>query len=123
MKHLYEYAVIRVVPRVEREEFFNVGIILYCKALRFLQVKWEVDPNKFKGFCKGMDWQDLQDYLKTFERITEGEGPIGQFPLAERFRWLTATRSTVVQTSKIHPGLTCDPAAKIQHLMQELVLP
>lgn len=123
MKHLYEYAVIRVVPRVEREEFFNVGIILYCKALRFLHVKWKVDPNKFKGFCKGMDWQDLQDYLKTFERIAEGEGPIGQFPLAERFRWLTATRSTVVQTSKIHPGLTCDPAAKIQHLMQELVLP
>ncbi len=123
MKHLYEYAVIRVVPRVEREEFFNVGIILYCKALRFLQVKWEVDPHKFQGFCKGMDWQDLQDYLKTFERIAEGEGPIGQLPLAERFRWLTAARSTVVQTSKIHPGLTSDPDCKIRQLMQELVLP
>ncbi len=124
-KHLYEYAVIRVVPRVEREEFFNVGVILYCKDLKFLGVKYEIDEVKFRGFCPQMDLEELLSSLETFNKISIGEngsGPIGQLPIAERFRWLTATRSTVIQSSKIHPGLTNDPASKLEQLFGELVV-
>ncbi len=123
-RHLYEYAVIRVVPRVEREEFFNVGVVLYCKSLAFLKVKYEINELKFQGFCTEMQLSDLKEYLHTFRKIAEGgkeAGPIGRLPAAERFRWLTATRSTVIQTSKIHPGLTVDPEAKLGQLFRELV--
>lgn len=123
-RHLYEYAVIRVVPRVEREEFFNVGVVLYCKSRSFLKVKYEINELKFQGFCTEMQLSDLRDYLDTFRKIAQGgkeAGPIGQLPAAERFRWLTATRSTVIQTSKIHPGLTVDPEAKLEQLFSELV--
>lgn len=123
-KHLYEYAVIRVVPRVEREEFFNVGVVLYCKSQSFLQVKYEINAQKFQGFCTEMQFSDLEAYLHTFGKIARGgteAGPIGQLPAAERFRWLTAIRSTVIQTSKIHPGLTVDPQAKLEQLFRELV--
>ena len=120
-KYLYEYTVIRVVPRVEREEFFNVGIILFCKALGFLKVMYEVNEKKLSSFCTQMELSDLEDYLATFENIANGSGPIGQYPLAERFRWLTATRSTVIQTSKTHPGLTTDPSKKLVQLFEELV--
>ncbi|WP_367915302.1 DUF3037 domain-containing protein [Leadbetterella sp. DM7] len=124
-RHLYEYAVIRVVPRVEREEFFNVGVVLYCKSQGFLAVKYEVNELKFQGFCTGMQLSDLREYLHTFGKIAHGgkdAGPIGRLPAAERFRWLTATRSTVIQTSKIHPGLTADPAKKLEQLFSELVI-
>lgn len=124
-KHLYEYAVIRVVPRVEREEFFNVGVVLYCRALGFLKVKYEINALKFRGFCTEMQLSDLQDYLQAFEKIALGGkegGPIGQLPTAERFRWLTAIRSTVIQASRIHPGLTSDPEAKLEQLFRELVM-
>jgi hypothetical protein len=123
-KHLYEYAVIRAVPRVEREEFFNVGVILFCKSLGFLKVKYEINPLKFQGFCTEMQLSDLKDYLDTFNKIAIGgkdAGPIGKYPIAERFRWLTATRSTVIQSSKIHPGLTANPEEKLNHLFKELV--
>ncbi|MBX2952366.1 MAG: DUF3037 domain-containing protein [Leadbetterella sp.] len=124
-KHLYEYAVIRVVPRVEREEFFNVGVVLYCRSQSFLQVKYEINALKFQGFCTEMQLADLEEYLHTFRKIALGgkdAGPIGQLPAAERFRWLTATRSTVIQSSKIHPGLTADPEAKLEQLFRELVV-
>lgn len=124
-KHLYEYAVIRVVPRVEREEFFNVGVVLYCKTLGFLGVKYEINALKFQGFCSEMELSDLQDYLQAFEKIALGGrqgGPIGQLPAAERFRWLTAIRSTIIQASRIHPGLTTDPQAKLEQLFRELVI-
>jgi len=124
-RHLYEYAVIRVVPRVEREEFFNVGVVLYCKSKGFLKVKYAIHELKFQGFCTGMELSELEEYLRTFGKIAEGGkegGPIGQLPAAERFRWLTATRSTVIQTSGIHPGLTADPEKKLEQLYRELVI-
>ena len=124
-RHLYEYAVIRVMPRVEREEFFNVGVILYCKSKSFLKVRYEINEVKFQGFCSQMELEDLRGYLETFEKIALGGndgGPIGKYATAERFRWLTATRSTVIQSSKIHPGLTLDPEAKLEQLFRELVL-
>lgn len=122
--HLYEYAVIRVVPRVEREEFFNVGVVLFCKSLNFLRVKFGINEMKFSGFCNKIELEELLKYLESFEKIANGlpdSGFIGTLPTAERFRWLTATRSTVIQTSKIHPGYTENPALKLENLFEELV--
>lgn len=124
-KYLYEYAVIRVVPRVEREEFLNVGIILYCSKQGFLEAKIKVTEDRFNAFSCIMETTELHEYLKTWERICKGGkegGPIGLLPIASRFRWLTATRSTIVQTSKVHPGL-CDNASEtLDCLFKALVL-
>ena len=124
-KQLFEYAVIRVVPRVEREEFLNVGVILFCKKLQFLGTKFQINEKRIKNFCAEIDIQILEEHLNTFERICRGDkdsGPIGQLPLAERFRWLTATRSTIIQTSKTHPGFCKDPSETLAKLFEQLVL-
>jgi hypothetical protein len=123
--HLFEYAVIRVVPRVEREEFLNVGVILYSRKQNFLQALFKLDELKLKTFSDKLDVDEVKEHLLSFERICNGSadsGPIGQLDTASRFRWLTATRSTVVQTSKVHPGFCNDPAAAIQKLFTQLVL-
>ncbi|WP_242928221.1 DUF3037 domain-containing protein [Pontibacter vulgaris] len=124
-KHLFEYAVIRVVPRVEREEFMNVGVILYCRSLGFLQTVYELNENRLNAFAGDLDIQELKARLQAFEKICAGRkegGTIGQLSISERFRWLTAARSTIVQTSPVHPGL-CDDAQKmLTHLHTELVL-
>jgi hypothetical protein len=124
-KQLFEYAVIRVVPRVEREEFLNVGVILFSKKLQFLETKFRINENRIKNFCPEIDIEILQEHLNTFEKICRGDkdsGPIGKLPLAERFRWLTATRSTIVQTSKTHPGFCKDPSETLAKLFEQLVL-
>jgi len=123
--HLFEYAVIRIVPRVEREEFLNVGVILYCRDLNFLQVQFLIDQQKLLNFCATLDIADLQDRLCGFEKICQGGtdgGPIGKLDMASRFRWLTAYRSTVIQTSKVHPGLCKDAGQKLTQLFSQLVL-
>lgn len=123
-QHLFEYAVVRIVPKVEREEFFNVGVVLYCAKEKFLQVLFKLDEERLRAFCKKADFEELKEYLAAFERICNGgneAGPIGKLPLAERFRWLTATRSTVLQTSKVHPGLCEDAAEMLNRLFQQLV--
>jgi Protein of unknown function (DUF3037) len=124
-KQIYEYAVIRIVPRVEREEFLNVGIILYCSKQGFLQAKYQLDKNKLEVFSNSLEYDDLEKYLQTWERICVGgksAGPIGMLPIASRFRWLTATRSTIVQTSKVHPGFCADAQETLNHLYTTLVL-
>jgi hypothetical protein len=124
-KHLFEYAVIRVVPRVEREEFLNVGVILYCASQGFLETIFHLDEDRLRSFAKELDIEELQERLHAFELICKGGksgGTIGQLPLSGRFRWLTATRSTVVQTSKVHPGLCKNAAEKLAKLHAELVL-
>jgi len=111
-KHLFEYAVIRVVPRVEREEFLNIGVIVYCAKLKFLQARYLLDEARLSAFSPDLDIIELKEHVCSLERICIGDraaGPIGQLDMASRFRWLTATRSTVVQTSKVHPGF-CDNA-------------
>jgi hypothetical protein len=121
---LFEYAVIRVVPQVEREEFLNVGIVLYCRP-RFLQVLYNLDEERICSFSGKVDVAELQKYLHAFDEICKGNtavSPIAKFTVAERFRWLTATRSTVVQTSKVHPGFCKDPATTLQKLYTQLVL-
>lgn len=123
-KHLFEYAVIRVVPRVEREEFLNVGVILYCPAQGFLQTVYELNEERLRAFTGELDLAELHERLRAFVRISAGRaegGAIGQLPIAGRFRWLTATRSTVVQTSPVHPGLCADAAETIARLHAHLV--
>ena len=124
-KYLYEYAVIRVVPRVEREEFLNVGIILYCSKQGFLEAKIHLNEERLKIFSSAIEAEELQKYLQTWERICKGGtegGSIGLLPIASRFRWLTATRSTIVQTSKVHPGFCGNATETLDCLFQELVL-
>lgn len=122
---LFEYAVIRIVPRVEREEFLNVGVILYCPKQKFLKVKYLLNKERIAHFCDEIDINELEDHLKTFELISSASkdaGPIAKLPIAERFRWLTATRSTIVQTSKVHPGFCTDAEETLIKLFGQLVL-
>lgn len=124
-KHLFEYAVIRVVPRVEREEFLNVGIILYCAKQKFLQTLITLDEERLRAFSCKPDPKELQHHLNSFELICKGgktAGTIGQLDMASRFRWLTATRSTVLQTSKTHPGMCIDAKKTLEKLYGQLVL-
>lgn len=123
--HLFEYAIIRVVPRVEREEFLNVGVILYSARQKFLESAFVIDEEKLKAFSSVLDIEEVRENLNSLCRICKGgkdSGPIGQLDLASRFRWLTAMRSTVVQTSRVHPGFCNDPSGKLGRLMAEQVL-
>jgi hypothetical protein len=123
-KHLFEYAVIRVVPRVEREEFINVGVVLFCKQQKFLKTAFKLDEDRLRSLCPAIDIADIQSYLNAFEKISAGRidaGPIAKLDLPSRFRWLTATRSTVVQSSRIHPGMCDDLDEALEKLFLQLV--
>lgn len=123
--HLFEYAVIRVVPRVEREEFINVGVILYCASQKFLKCNFVVDYQRLAVFACKIDADEILANLTAIEKICCGgkeAGPIGALDLASRFRWLTATRSTVVQASKVHPGFCLNANETLTKLFQDLVL-
>ncbi|MFV7234832.1 MULTISPECIES: DUF3037 domain-containing protein [Flavobacterium] len=124
-KHLYEYAVIRVVPRVEREEFLNVGIILFCKKAKFIKVLFSINEAKLQLFSVDLDLEQLHLNLQAFEKVAHGKksgGPIAQFDIPSRFRWLTAIRSSAIQTSRPHPGICDDLEQTAQRLFEELVL-
>lgn len=124
-KHLYEYAVIRVVPRVEREEFLNVGVVVFCKKEKFLQVRFKLIREKLQILSPELDIEQLEDNLNSFNKIclgTKDGGPIAQMDIPSRFRWLTAVRSSVIQTSRPHPGLCDDLDKTISRLFSELVL-
>lgn len=123
--HLFEYAIIRVVPRVEREEFMNAGVILYCPKQQFLQAEIVLDKEKLSVFSKTAAIEEIENNLQALKRICAGgkeSGPIGQLDLASRFRWLTAMRSTVLQTSRVHPGFCKDANEKLKSLLEEQVL-
>ena len=122
--HLFEYAIIRVVPRVEREEFLNVGVILFCKKPPFLQTIITVNERRLLTLYPDIDTEEIQAHLKAFEQIIAGDlsaGPIAALDIASRFRWLTAKRSTILQTSVVHPGLCKDPAHTLVRLHEQLV--
>lgn len=124
-QYLFEYAVIRVVPRVEREEFLNVGVILFSAKKKFLKSICRIDEDRLRAFAPQLDPQEVKEHLMSFGRICSGgpeAGPIGRLDEASRFRWLTATRSTILQTSKVHPGLSCDPEGTLNRLFEQLVL-
>ena len=123
-KQLYEYAVIRVVPQVEREEFLNAGVILYCPGQRFLQTLYEVNEARLHAVDSRLDLEEVRARLYAFEQVCAGReqgGPIGRLPIASRFRWLTASRSTIVQSSPVHPGLCADPLKTLERLFKQLV--
>ena len=123
--HVFEYAVIRVVPRAEREEFLNVGVVLFCQRLKFLQAMILIDEARISAFSPQLDLAQLEQNLCAFERICNGMiegGPIATLDIASRFRWLTATRSTIVQASKVHPGLCTDAGKTLIRLYNQLVL-
>ena len=122
---LYEYAVIRVVPRVEREEFLNVGVVLYAASAKFLRVCFMVPELKLKLLDPQVEITEISEHLEAFERIAKGDptaGPIALLPVPERFRWLTATRSTIVQTSKVHTGYCRHYPEEADRLFKQMVL-
>lgn len=121
----YEYAIIRIVPKVEREEFFNVGVILFCKSKKFLGISYHIDPKKLSSFCCEKDVEDLKAYLKGWELVCKGEasgGRIGKLDQVDRFRWLTASRSTIIQSSMTHTGLCTDPEKELAAIFKACVL-
>lgn len=124
-KYLFEYAVIRIVPKVEREEFLNVGIILYCKEQQFLQTMYTLNEERLRALDAKADIDEIKAYLQAFEKISRGAqegGPIAQLDMASRFRWLTAQRSTILQTSRVHPGFCKNPQEALIRLHEQLVL-
>ncbi len=124
-RYTFEYAIIRIVPKVEREEFFNVGVILFSKRKKFLGMKYHIDPKKLVAFSTDIEKDTFEEYLKAWKDICEGGpigGAIGQFELSDRFRWLAATRSTIIQSSKTHSGLCDDPEKVLQDIFKRYIL-
>lgn len=124
-KQVYQHAFIRFVPRVEREEFINVGLVVYCKRKRFLKVKFHVNSVRIQALFAEANISELTAYLKTWDLIAQGEkegGAIAELDLSGRFGWLTATRSTIIQSSPVHPGICNDPEAVLEHLFEKYVL-
>jgi hypothetical protein len=120
----FDYAVVRVVPRVDRGEFINAGVILYCLTSRFLAAKVELDERRLLALAPEVDVELVRVHLETLPLLCAGgraAGPIGQLPQKERWHWLVATRSTVIQTSPVHSGVCEDPARALEHLMDRMV--
>jgi len=115
----YDFAFVRVVPQVTREEFINAGVILFCRALDFLDLRLELDSQRMLSLAPELDLRTVQSQLDVYRLICVGgpnSGPVGQLSKAERFHWLTSARSTTVQVSPVHCGLCCDPEATLQDL-------
>lgn len=124
-KHLFEYAIIRVFPKVEREEFLNVGVLLFCKRKKYLKAKIVFNKEKFSQFSTELDADQLQQNLNAFEVVAQGgknAGPMGQIDLAERFRWMSAVKSSCIQTSRPHPGFSDDLDQTFEELLVQYVL-
>lgn len=120
----YDYAIVRVVPRVEREEFVNVGVIVSCPKKEFLEARIELDPRRLQALDPDIDIEAIQTHLASFPAICAGGnqgGTIGRLSRRERFDWLVAPRSTIIQTSKVHTGRCTDPATLLEHLLNTMV--
>ena len=121
----YEYAVIRLVPKVEREEFINIGVILFSKRKKYLDMKFKIDKERIVSFSDEVDIKMVSDYLNAWKAICKGApegGSIGQLDMALRFRWLAAAKSTIIQCSKTHPGLCTDPKEVLNSIFERYVL-
>jgi hypothetical protein len=118
----FQYAVLRVVPRVERGELVNVGVVLHCRTLRFLDCRAGLDDGRrraIEALAPDVDIDSIADHLEVIERIVRGDlagGPIAALPAPERFRWIVSPSSTIIQPSEVHSGLTEDPGATLEHL-------
>jgi hypothetical protein len=121
--YAYDYAIIRVVPRVEREEFVNVGVIVSCPGRDFLEARIELDEPRLMALDSTIDVDSIRSHLATIPAICAGgeqAGAIGQLPKRERFHWLVAPRSTTIQTSPVHTGSCKDPGAVLEHLLDTM---
>ncbi len=121
MPHVFEYVLVRAVPRPDRGEFMNVGAIVYCAPLRFLRCKVAVDRDRLRALDPDLDLETLDAALLSMCQACEGTGPMAGSSVGQRFRWLTAPRSTILQTSPAHTGLTDDPAAELDRLVSTQV--
>jgi hypothetical protein len=122
----FTYAILRVVPRVERGERFNAGVALFCRQRDFLGVRVALDERRLEALAPGVDASDVRGHLDGLVRVAEGDpagGPIAGLPPSERFGWLVAPSSTIIQPSEVHTGLTEDPARTLESLFTELVRP
>jgi DUF3037 family protein len=120
----FQYAIVRIVPRVERGEMLNAGVILFCRRLKFLAARTELDGAALAALSPHCDADGLRTQLQTIERVAAGDpaaGPIAALEPSERFHWLTAPASTIVQPSPVHTGLTADPGAELERLFAQLV--
>ena len=120
----FDYTVIRIVPRVEREEFINAGVILFCAVKDFLGAKVQFDEARLRALSPDVDLDAVRTHLESIPRICEGgknAGPIGRMPRKERWHWLVAPKSTILQCSPVHSGVCDDPAASLQKLFDRMV--
>jgi hypothetical protein len=120
----FDYAVFRLVPRVEREEFFNVGVIISCPARKFLEARIELDKKKLKAFAPELKARTVRRYLEIIPKICNGDtaaGVIGRLTPRERFYWLTAQRSTIIQASPVHTGFCADASEMLNRLFYKMV--
>ena len=123
-KFRYDYAVIRVVPKVDREEFINAGVILSCPDLSFLDAEIKLDESRLLALDPNVDLDVVRNHLATIPKICRGgdeAGSIGQLPQRQRFHWLVAPRSTIIQTSPVHTGRCSDPQKALEHLVAKMV--
>jgi hypothetical protein len=118
---VFEYALLRAAPRVERGEYVNLGVVLYCQSEDFLTVRLAADPARLRALDDAADVDGILEAAAALERTCAGEGPAGETSLGQRFRWLTAPRSTVLHTGPVHSGLTADPEAEVERLLDTLV--
>ncbi len=124
-KEIFEFAIIRVMPKIERGECINVGVIIFSKKKKYIGIKYTIDKQRLTSFSKDIDLVEISEYLKAWELIANGHqdgGLIAALELPERFRWLTASKSTVLQCSTVHPGMSSDPEAVLQDLFSKYVL-
>jgi hypothetical protein len=120
----YDYAIIRVVPKVERGECLNVGIVFFCRSKRYLRARIKLNENRLLALAPGLDLELIKPHLEVFVKVCEGgpdSGPIGQLSLPERFHWLVAPRSTIIQVSQAHSGFCEEPEVALEHLISTLV--
>lgn len=123
-RHQFQYAVVRVVPRVERGESMNAGVILLCRPARFLAARVGLDEARLRALAPDVDAATIRAHLAAVERIAAGDasaGPMARLGIGERFHWLVAPSSTVIQPSEVHTGVCDDPAVELDHLFEQLV--
>lgn len=123
--HVFEYATIRLVPRVEREEFINIGVVVFCKRLRYLAARFQLDRERVRCFAPDTPLPLVERYLEAWSLVCRADpqgGVIATLDAANRFRWLTASRSTIVQSSPVHVGVSDDPERTLERLFGEMVV-
>lgn len=121
----YDYALIRIVPSVERGECVNAGVLLFCRTRRFLGMRVHLDETRLRALAPTIDLDDVREQLDALARVCEGDpraGMLGRMSQSERFHWLVSPRSTIIQTSPVHSGLCDDPADSLDHLLQTMVI-